>query len=395
MGSNFLTLKGWHSPIFRDETKLYLEYVPKDLPHREDTMKKLTYLFWPIISSTGNFSASAWIHGAVGTGKTAVSKKFGFLFEKISKQKSFLLKYIHINCKQKRTGSNVILSILDNLNVTVPSRGLSFQELASILKKILFKKKRYILLVLDEAGYLLKKEGSDIIYSLARLTEEEFNQRPLFSFIFTSKQGRDAFLLDQSTRSSLAPTKIHLPKYNKNELKDILTLRTEEALRKGVIKEEVIDLIAEIASSKGDARYAIELLWKAGKEAEMEDSKEILPSHVHKVNLSIMEPRQYEEINNLPRHEKMVLLAIIKENLSGERKYTRIKRIVERYRGICRKYGEEPRSYTRVWQFIKDLQHAGLIEVNRLSEGERGTLKIRVTHEELNSLEGVIKGQLC
>ncbi|MFA7341905.1 MAG: cell division control protein 6, partial [Candidatus Methanomethylophilaceae archaeon] len=57
------------SSIIKDLDKLSFEYVPEKLVHRESQMASLRMLFRPVMES--GRSATAFLIGSVGTGKTA------------------------------------------------------------------------------------------------------------------------------------------------------------------------------------------------------------------------------------------------------------------------------------------------------------------------------------
>ena len=67
--------------------------------------------------------------------------------------------------------------------------------------------------------------------------------------------------------------------YNASELTDILDERIKMAFEDRAVMPETLQLICEIATERGDARDAIELLWRAGKQADSVGSSVILPDY--------------------------------------------------------------------------------------------------------------------
>ena len=61
------------SSVFKDMGKLDFDYVPAELPHRETQLDQLVNLFRPVFMGGRQ---TAFLVGNVGTGKTAVSRKF-------------------------------------------------------------------------------------------------------------------------------------------------------------------------------------------------------------------------------------------------------------------------------------------------------------------------------
>ena len=54
-----------------------------------------------------------------------------------------------------------------------------------------------------------------------------------------------------------------LEPYEEEKLQQILINRAGRGFKEGVVKKEVLELIA--SNTGGDARYAIEILWRSGK----------------------------------------------------------------------------------------------------------------------------------
>src|SRR5947208_3389617 len=73
---------------------------------------------------------------------------------------------------------------------------------------------------------------------------------------------------------------VKFPRYDRTELEDIVQGRVALAMHPGTVDDDLIDLIADIASEFGDARYAIELLEKAGMLADEERAEEVAAEHV-------------------------------------------------------------------------------------------------------------------
>ncbi|HKM75976.1 MAG TPA: cell division control protein Cdc6, partial [Candidatus Bathyarchaeia archaeon] len=63
--------------VFKDETPLSLEYMPRSLLHRDAQMRFLTQLFRFSVENPFSTSQRVLITGDVGTGKTVLSQRFG------------------------------------------------------------------------------------------------------------------------------------------------------------------------------------------------------------------------------------------------------------------------------------------------------------------------------
>ena len=78
------------SKIFSNEQYLSLNYIPNNVPFREDKIKNLFNYFKPIFSNTENnytFIPSILVLGEPGTGKSLVIRRFGIELQKLIEQK--------------------------------------------------------------------------------------------------------------------------------------------------------------------------------------------------------------------------------------------------------------------------------------------------------------------
>jgi formiminotetrahydrofolate cyclodeaminase len=211
--------------------------------------------------------------GDVGTGKTALAQRFGEDITLEAGKRGLKLRYIHVNCREYRGKLFLILQhALAVFRPTFPSRGYSTEEVLSTLMQVLDEENAHAILCLDEFDTLIEKEGSETVYSLTRIQEMRTGKSQRISLLCILRSLKAIEGLDASARSTLQRNVISLERYDKTQLKTILNDRVSLAFENGTVAEEVVDLIAELAvSESGNARFAIELLWRAGKYADVED----------------------------------------------------------------------------------------------------------------------------
>ncbi|MCK5547724.1 MAG: AAA family ATPase, partial [Thermoplasmata archaeon] len=133
--------------VFKDKSKLSFDYVPGKLAHRENQMKALLDIFNPVLES--NVSGRALLVGGVGTGKTALSKRFSMDFRKRAEGK-MPLEFALVNCRLTPTNNGVMLKILQRFDPNFPDRGFSISEMLQILRRHLEKRKTHLVIILDE-----------------------------------------------------------------------------------------------------------------------------------------------------------------------------------------------------------------------------------------------------
>ena len=89
--------------MFMDESKLEINYIPDELPHRDKELSLLSQLFLGLITNPNSISRKVLITGKTGIGKTVTVKLFGRLLEIASKKRNINIKYAHVNCRKERT----------------------------------------------------------------------------------------------------------------------------------------------------------------------------------------------------------------------------------------------------------------------------------------------------
>ncbi len=358
--------------VFKAEHVLSVDYVPERLPHRENEMRHLASVFKTLIQSPGKTSPRFIIDGPVGTGKTAVAKRVSDMLVKGAQRRGINLHKIHINCRINKSTYLVYLKMLREFKPKFPRRGHSPDELLQILIDVLDSEDRYLLLILDELDYFVKHAGPNILYDLTRLMDDRLNAPQRLSVIGVGRDIPLETMLDPSTLSTLQRNVLHFTRYTSEQLHDILNDRITEAFVDGAVLSETIDLICDIAAERGDARYAIELLWRAGKQADSERSVKIIPDYVRQAKADTHPELRKEVFSTLPLHNRFFLLAaarLLKENRGA---YVITGEVEEMYRSICEEYNLEPRSHTQVWEWIQDLAAHGVIDAKRSGAGLRG-----------------------
>ncbi|HNU35988.1 MAG TPA: AAA family ATPase, partial [Methanomassiliicoccales archaeon] len=231
--------------LFKDQSKLSFDYVPDKLCHREEQLERLEMLFRPVLD--GSMSQTAFLIGSVGTGKTATSKRFCLDLMKAAQEKGRPMDYIIVNCRQRSTEVAVLRRIVMHFDENFPDRGFSTEEMLRSIRKHLEKRKMHLVVVLDEADVLLVKGASDLVYQLTRFDEEVVGGRPSMSVIMISQKNVLDMLDAASSSTFRRANAIRFDKYGVRDLTDILKIRTDLAFFPGVVRQDSLDLMADIA----------------------------------------------------------------------------------------------------------------------------------------------------
>lgn len=368
------------SSVFKDESKLSLEYIPISLPCRKNELLTLTQLFRSLIERPGEVSQRVLIKGKVGTGKTSLAKRFGQDFERAAQARNINVRYVHVNCRIDGSFFNILKNIIrDKFERAFPERGYSSEEALQILMSLLDEEDSHLILVLDELESLIDREGSVPLYSLSRIQESRppgSAQRLSLICIFRVPQCRDALRsLDPSTRSTLGHRIIDLDEYDSGELLEILNYRIKEAFKENTVLDETVTLISDVASQPdfGSARAAIELTYLSGKCADRMGSTMVLPMHVRMVQPRLSLAIKIGDLEALKEHEKLILLATARLlAFNPEEGYIDMGKAEGMYATVCEEFEKKSRRHTQVWKYIQSLSSVGLITTKISGSGIRG-----------------------
>jgi cell division control protein 6 len=353
--------------IFLDKTKLLPDYLPPKLPHREKEMKRLEQLFSEFFE--GKMGQKVLLVGSVGVGKTALSQSFG---REVGKRAV----YVYINCRITRSPFLILVETMRKFHPTFPSRGYSTEEVLNALVEHLDKHDQKLLLVLDELDYLVETEGSDFLYLLTRYPEKN-PEAWRIGILATCKSRSFLDKLDASTRGTFIHNLIELNRYTADQLFDILVYRAGEAIAPGKVGRETLRFIADMASATGDARFALEILYRAGCLAEQRGSPQIFPEHVREAKASFYPELKKHVLLELRPQEVLTLLAVARRLRSTKSAYVTAKETYETYQVACEEYGCEPLAYTRFWDNLERLRALGFV-TTKLVRGKGATTLLSI-----------------
>jgi len=314
------------------------------------------------------------VTGKVGTGKTVLAQHFGRSITLEAKQRNINLHYAHVNCRQNKGSFFLILQqIVTRFHPTFPKRGYSAEELLQTLMQILDSQNIYLIITLDELEPLVQNEGSEPLYKLSRIEELRAKMPKRLSLICVIRELGWLNKLDASTRSTLQSNIIQLDAYTETQLQDIINDRITLAFKQGTVPAETVTLTAELGKEEGgNARYAIELLWRAGKYADTEEAKEVSPEHVRKAAGSVYASIRRDEIAALDFHKKLFLLGIARRFQQTSGIYLSMGEAEEAYNIACEEFDEKPRGHTQLWKYTHELSSIAVIKAELSTSGQRG-----------------------
>ncbi|WP_299235487.1 ORC1-type DNA replication protein [Natronomonas sp.] len=261
----------WDESVFRDEHVLELDYLPEAFLHRDEQMETLKYAFRPAVRGSRPLNVMA--RGPPGTGKTTAVQK---LFDELAGVND--VEAIRVNCQVDSTRYAVFSRLFEGLfEYEPPTSGISFKKLFGQITDRLVEEDEVLTVALDDVNYLFYEgEASETLYSLLRAHEAHSGAK-IGVIIVSSDLELDVIeALDGRVQSVFRPEEVYFGAYGEGEIADILTERVERGFREGAVGPRVLDRIAEhTADSGGDLRVGIDLLRRAGLNAEMRGSADV------------------------------------------------------------------------------------------------------------------------
>jgi cell division control protein 6 len=345
----------WDESVFRDERVFEIDYVPETFRHRETQLESLKYALRPAVR--GSRPLNTVVRGPPGTGKTTAVQK---LFGELGGQHG--VRTVHVNCQMDSTRYAVFSRIFEHVfEYEPPSSGISFKKLFGQVSDRLVEEEEVLVVALDDVNYLFyDNEASDTLYSLLRA--HEVNPGARIGVICVSSDLSLDLMdeLDGRVQSVFRPEEVFFPKYDIDEIVDILRERIRRGFHEGVIGDPELDRVAELTAESGDLRVGIDLLHRAGLNAEMRASRTIATEDV-------------EEAYDKSKH--VHLSRCLRELADSERALVRV--VADHDGGqageVYEAFHEETDlGYTRYSEIINKLDQLGVIEANYADVEGRG-----------------------
>jgi cell division control protein 6 len=139
------------------------------------------------------------------------------------------------------------------------------------------------------------------------------------------------------------------------------------------VPEETVDVVAELAySENGNARFGIELLWRAGKYANAESSSSVTAESVRKAASSIIPAVKKSDLTYLNLHEKLLLLGVSRLFKDSHRAHVSLAEAEQAYMIACEEFGSKPHSHTQLWKYLRVISNMGIVSTEVSTHGPKG-----------------------
>ncbi|USZ70989.1 ORC1-type DNA replication protein [Natronosalvus halobius] len=346
----------WDESVFRNEHVFEIDYVPETFRHRDSQMQSLTYALRPAVR--GSRPLNVMVRGPPGTGKTTAIQK---LYDEVGAQTRDV-QTIRVNCQVNSTRYSVFSRLFEGcFDYEPPSSGISFKKLFGQIAEKLVEDDRVLVVALDDVNYLFyENEASDTLYSLLRAHEEHPGAK-IGVIVVSSDPALEVIdALDTRVQSVFRPEDVYFPVYDQPEIVDILHERVTRGFHDGVVATDVLERVGSLTAKSGDLRVGIDLLRRAGLNAEMRASRTVELEDVEKAYETSKYINLSRSLNSLSENERALLEVLVDHDgaQAGE---------------VYERFSEETDlGYTRYSEIVNKLDQLGLIDAEYAEIDGRG-----------------------
>lgn len=379
--------------IFKNKAILQSTFHPDNILHRDEQINLLANILAP--SLRNEKPSNIFLYGKTGTGKTLTTQYITNNMMEIAKEKKVPLLVFYINCKLRRvadTEYRLVAQLAREFGKEIPPTGLPTDEVYNIFINTLEKKKKNLILILDEIDQLVNKAGDEIIYNLTRINTDLKNSS--ITIIGISNNLTLTNELDPRVKSSLSEEEIVFSPYNAMQLQEILYQRSKQAFNDNVIEQGVIEKCAAYAAREhGDARRALELLRVAGEICERNTNDKIKIEHIDEAENKIERDKFIDIILTQPKQFHIILYSIFETLKNKKTMAVYTGEIYEYYKYLSNKINIRPLTQRRVSDIIGELDMIGLINAKVVSHGRFGRTR-EIKHSLTSTLKNKIRSLL-
>ncbi|MFA9516750.1 ORC1-type DNA replication protein [Halopenitus sp. H-Gu1] len=345
----------WDESVFRDEHVFEIDYVPETFKHRESQIEGLKYALRPAVR--GSRPLNTMVRGPPGTGKTTAIQK---LFTELTAETD--VRTVRVNCQVDSTRYAVFSRLFERIfEYEPPSSGISFKKLFGQITDQLVEEDEVLVVALDDVNYLFyENEASDTLYSMLRAHETHTGARIGVIVVSSDLSLEVIDELDSRVQSVFRPEEVYFPVYDVAEITDILQERVDRGFRDGVIDRPELERVSELTGESGDLRVGIDLLRRAGLNAEMRGSRTITIEDVESAYEKSKFVHLSRSLRGLSASERALVSVLVDHD--GER-------AGEVYEAF---HAETDLGYTRYSEIINKLDQLGLIEAEYADVEGRG-----------------------
>jgi len=362
----------WDETIFKDREVLEFDHLPEHFAHRESQMESFKFCVKPAFQ--GGRPVSALCLGPPGTGKTTAVVK---LFSEIEAHSSKVVP-VHVNCQMDHTRHAIFLRIYSKLlGHSPPTSGVSFKRVLERIARAMAKENRVIVVALDDVNYLFpEREVDRVLYTLLRAHETFPGFRA--GVIAILSEPALSYVFDPRVGSVFQAEEVSFPLYSIKEIRDILDRRVQLGFYPGVVSPEIIDMVSDLTERAGDLRVGIDLLKRAGMEAERRASRTVSGEDVGRAYERSRLVHLSSALKPL-REDELLLLGLV-----AEMETSKAGDLYEKFKDATGS------GYTRFHEILNKLDAARLVDTDFSGPGHRGRSRVvRIRYDPKEVLDRI------
>ncbi|XP_031633214.1 cell division control protein 6 homolog [Contarinia nasturtii] len=348
---------------------------------------------------TKKTSASIYISGQPGTGKTACIRKLLVSTNAKKFQK------VYINCIKLQTPATVYRTICTELNLPVVSD--KNVNLRSIQHYICSKSNKMVLLVLDEIDELIEKKQS-ILYTIFEWPAL-LNAKIILIGIANSLDLTNRALSRLQTQSTaVKPRLMHFSPYTKEQIVDIFKNRLQAAGVLDIFPVATLQLMsAKVAAMSGDIRKALDLgrrVVEKAKESnsnfnaqslndlginEIEKTDKIEVKQVLNVlNDAYSTANKWDDENGdaIPLQEKILVCTLLLLLKQSKNKDITVGRLREVYAKVCNKRGISALDEYELFGLCSLTETKGIIKMIKNKVARQTKIQLQWDEDEITNV---------
>lgn len=235
-----------------------------NMPGREGEFKELHDML--VDCTTTKRSASVYISGQPGTGKTATLTKL------LQAEVVQRFDTVYVNCTGISSIGSIYKRICESLGLKVRGNRTEKECHSTIEKHLLGSRHKPLLLILDEIDQLMDKKQT-ILYTIFEWPSK-FSSKLVLISIANALDLTDRMLSRLNLAGELKPTLMHFQPYTKKQICDIFNERLKEAGVMHIFPPVTIQLLAaKVAAVSGDVRRALDIGRRVIEIAEQQEEK--------------------------------------------------------------------------------------------------------------------------
>lgn len=336
---------------------------------RDRELREISAHFGPVLRNDHPVHLALW--GKTGTGKTLTMMFFLTLLTELCQKRRIPLRHVHLDLATPRPCFRALNDLACLLNASKRyQKGISLDELMLRIEDALQGYRGYLVLFIDEVDNVRLERDTFLAFLVRRLP-----QRIPAKLILTFASNRLDWSnhLDPRVQSFLKVNELIFNPYDAEDLKRILAIRVEKALRAGALQEGVIEKIAALASREhGDARKAVGLLAKSAYLAEKQSKPTIDLSMVDAAAEEIEQDRYTTMMRNAPPHLQAALAATIEASRTAGTRVFTTGEAYTAYQAFCARAGLKPLGGRAFGDLLSELDMYSFISCRVISRGRFG-----------------------